>query len=101
VGVSFGAGVTCWISCAITEGCGAVFVGAVVVEEGFSKEANSASKSLSGEGFLGVSLGVVGTGVGVCIGCEEAGSATGAVVESDDHHQPMICYEYVCCEKKL
>jgi len=89
VGVSFGAGVTCWISCAITEGCGAAFVGAVVVV-GFSKEANSASKSLSGEGFLGVSLGVGDTGVGVCIGCEEAGSATGAVVESDDHHQPMV-----------
>ena len=49
----------------MTEGCGAAFVGAVVVE-GFSNEANSASKSLSGEGFLGASLYVVvDTGVGV------------------------------------
>lgn len=72
------------------EGCGAALVGGVVVE-GFSKEANSASKSLSGEGFLGASLCVVvDTGVGACIVCEEAGPATGAVVESDDHHQPMI-----------
>lgn len=47
------------------EGCSVESVGAVVVE-GFSKEANSASKSLSGEGFLGASLCVVvDTGVGV------------------------------------
>ena len=99
MGVSFGAGVTCWISCDIAEGCGVAFVGAVAVE-GFSKEANSASKSLSGEGFLGASLCVVvDTGAGVCIGCEETGSTTGAAVESDDHHQPMICYECVCKKK--
>jgi hypothetical protein len=80
----------------MTEGCGVEFVGPVVVE-GFSKEANSASKSLSGEGCLGASLCVVvDTGVGIWNVSEYVGSATGAAVESDDHHQPMICYECVC-----
>ena len=66
MGVSFGAGVTCWGSCAMLKGCGGVDVVGVVVVEGFSKEANSASKSLSGEGFLGASLCVVvDTGAGV------------------------------------
>lgn len=57
MGVSFGAGVTCWIAGTVAAGCGAGFgcIVAVVVE-GFSKEANSASKSLSGEAFLGASL---------------------------------------------
>ena len=63
----------------------------VVVEvEGFSKEANMASKSLSGEAFLGASLCGIETGVGVCVVCVEADSVVGAAVKFDDHHQPMI-----------
>jgi hypothetical protein len=74
----------------VAAGCGVGFAGIVVVEEGFSKEANSASKSLSGEAFLGACLCVVETGVGVCVVSDEADSVAGAAVESDDHHQPMI-----------
>ena len=61
-----------------------------VVVEGFSKEANSASKSLSGEAFFfGVSLNGIDAGAGGCAVVGGADSVAGAAVESDDHHQPM------------
>jgi hypothetical protein len=97
VGVSFGAGVTCWISCVMTERCGAGGVGS----EGFSKEAKRASNSLSGDGFFGASslCGVVDTGVGLCVVSEGANSETGVAVESDDHHQPMIAMNVIVARK--
>lgn len=100
MGVSFGAGVTCWIFDGVATGCGAGFVSIVVVVEGFSKEANNASKSLSGEAFLGASLCVVETGVDACVVSRGADSVEGPAVESEDHHQPMICCECVCGRKK-
>lgn len=98
MGVSFGAGVTCWISCVTIERCGAGGAGF----EGLSKDANSASNSLSGEGFLGASslcVVVVDTGVGLCVVSEGANSETGVAVEFDDHHQPMIAMNVIVARK--
>jgi hypothetical protein len=69
--------------------------------EGFSKDANSASNSLSGEGFLGASslCVVVDTGVGLCVVSEGANSETGVAVEPDDHHQPMIAMNVIVARK--
>jgi hypothetical protein len=58
---------------------------------GFSKEANSASKSLSGEAaFEGASSLCVVVGVSTTVDKADSSLVRVAVVEFDDHHQPMV-----------